>query len=63
VATPILFSTNKRQEFLISLYFLDTHTHECGGRSPRRRTRATASLCHFLVGVAHVSDKGLVCRQ
>jgi len=26
VATPILFSTNKRQEFLVSPYFPDTHT-------------------------------------
>jgi hypothetical protein len=40
VATPFYFSTDKRQEFLVFPYFPDTH-HECGGRSPRRRTRAT----------------------
>jgi hypothetical protein len=36
------FSPLRDKEFLVSPYFQDTPTpHECGGRSPRRRTRAT----------------------
>jgi len=43
VATPILFfPLIKRQEFLVSPYLPDRYAHhEYGGRSPRRRTRAT----------------------
>jgi len=44
------FSPLRDKEFLVSPYFPDPHTIECGGRSPRRRTRATL-LSYNEIGV------------